>query len=254
MMLTFVLSLCVSQVHAPIQESMTDRLEIIRETMPDIFEFFENLFEGFMEHLSPRPVPVREEVQDIMSVALVIDGVTREQLLKIMPGISRMLVDTYLPLLNAAMREFEINTPLRIAAFLGQVAHESAELKYFQEIADGSAYESRNDLGNVFPGDGKRFKGRGPIQLTGRSNYRDYGQVLGLDLVHNPELAASPEVGFRIAGAFWKRKSLNALADNGEYKRISIKINGINKKTGEANGIEDRIKYYTLAKEALGVK
>lgn len=189
-----------------------------------------------------------------MTVSLVMTEITKEQLAKIMPLCKSTKIDSCIKYLNDAMREFEINSAARIAAFIAQLAHESAELRYFEEIASGAAYEGRADLGNVFAGDGKRFKGRGPIQLTGRANYRDYGKELGLDLISNPELAASPEVGFRIAGAFWKRKGLNALADSGEFKKISIKINGVNKKTGEPNGLADRIKYYTLAKETLGVK
>lgn len=177
-----------------------------------------------------------------------------EQLLKIMPLLNKQKAESYLPLLNAAMGEFEINTPKRQAAFIGQLAHESAQLRYFEEIASGAAYEGRKDLGNVFPGDGKRYKGRGPIQLTGRTNYRDYGKELGIDLENSPELAAMKEVGFRIAGAFWKRKGLNTLADSGEYKKISARINGINKTTGEPNGMADRIKYYTVAKKVLGVE
>lgn len=175
-------------------------------------------------------------------------------LMKVMPLLPRSKVDLYVPYIQRALDEFEINTPARVAAFLGQLAHESGQLKYFEEIASGAAYEGRKDLGNVVKGDGVRYKGRGPIQLTGRANYREYGKMLGLDLESSPELVASPEVGFRVAAAFWKRKGLNELADAGKYKEISIKINGINKKTGMPNGLEERIRYYTLAKEVLGVR
>lgn len=181
-------------------------------------------------------------------------SITLEQLCKIMPLLPKAKANMYYPHLVGAMEEFEINTAQRAAAFLAQIAHESAQLRYFEEIADGSAYENRKDLGNVLPGDGKRFKGRGPIQLTGRANYRDYGKELGIDLENSPELASSPEIGFRTAGAFWKRKGLNDLADNGEFRKISVRINGINKKTGEPNGLADRIKYYTVAKSILSVK
>lgn len=175
-------------------------------------------------------------------------------LLKVMPMLPKSKVDIYLPHIQSALEEFEINTPARVAAFLGQLAHESSQLRYFEEIATGSAYEGRKDLGNVFEGDGKRYKGRGPIQLTGRANYREFGKMLGLDLENSPELAASPEVGFRVAAAFWKRKGLNELADAGKYKEISVRINGVNKKTGLPNGLDERIKYYTVAKEVLGVR
>ena len=175
------------------------------------------------------------------------EGLSDEQLKKIMPVLPVLKRALYLPLLNSCMKEFGIDTPLRIAAFVAQLSHESAQLRYFEEIASGEAYEGRKDLGNVFPGDGKKFKGRGPIQLTGRLNYRDAGKDLGLELEANPIMAASPEVGFRTAGWFWKRKSLNALADAGEFKAITKKVNG------GYNGLEDRIKYYTVAKEVLGI-
>ena len=74
---------------------------------------------------------------------------------------------------------------------------------------------------NTQPGDGKRYKGRGPIQLTGRANYTKYGDLLGLDLVNNPTIAAAKEVGFRIAGQFWKLNGLNELADQQQFKSIT---------------------------------
>jgi predicted chitinase len=76
------------------------------------------------------------------------------------------------------MAEASITTPARAAAFLAQVAHESRELKHFEELADGSAYEGATRLGNTQKGDGPKFKGRGPIQLTGRKNYTLAGAAL----------------------------------------------------------------------------
>lgn len=156
-------------------------------------------------------------------------------------------LETYLPFLNAAMAEFEINTPQRIAAFIAQLGHESASLRYFEEIASGAAYEGRRDLGNTMPGDGRRFKGRGPIQLTGRANYAAAGTALGLDLVNNPTEAATPEVGFRTAGWFWMTRHLNAVADAGNFRGITHAING------GFNGEASREAYWARAKEALGI-
>lgn len=151
----------------------------------------------------------------------------------------------YLPFIESAMIEFDITNELRAAAFLAQLAHESGELKYMEEIASGSAYEGRKDLGNTQPGDGKRFKGRGPIQLTGRANYKKFGDLLGLDLISNPTIAATKEVGFRIAGLYWQSKKLNALADKREFTKITKAING------GLNGEADRLMYYARALKVL---
>jgi predicted chitinase len=169
-------------------------------------------------------------------------------LIAIMPRLSVAKRAEYLPHLRQAMLEHHIDNPARKAAFLAQLAHESAQLRYMEEIASGAAYEGRRDLGNTQPGDGVRYKGRGPIQLTGRSNYRTYGSLLGVDLENNPALAATAQVGFRTAGLYWMKNGLNELADvPGNFKLITKKING------GYNGLEDRFKYYTSAKAALGV-
>jgi putative chitinase len=171
--------------------------------------------------------------------------ITIDQLKKIMPRLSDEKAALYFPPLTDAMQSREINTRLRMAAFLSQLAHESADLRYMEEIASGEAYEGRKNLGNVNPGDGKRYKGRGPIQLTGRANYQAYGELLELDLINNPEQAASPEVGFKIAALYWHIKKLNALADLENMKEITRRING------GYNGLEDRMRRYELAKQVL---
>jgi len=170
---------------------------------------------------------------------------TDVQLQKIMPNCPAAKIADYFPFIQQAMNEFQIGSFLRTTAFIAQLAHESAELRYMEEIASGAAYEGRASLGNTQPGDGKRFKGRGPIQLTGRANYTKYGQLLGLDLVNNPTVAATKEVGFRIAGEFWSLNGLNDLADQQRFKDITKRING------GYNGLDDRIKYYNRAKLVL---
>src|SRR5512145_1516576 len=97
----------------------------------------------------------------------------------------------FLPLTNA-MREFNIDTPRRQAAFLAQIAHESGSLRYVEEIASGEAYEGRQDLGNTEPGDGKLFKGRGLIQITGRNNYKRLSKGLAYDFIEDPEALKKP--------------------------------------------------------------
>jgi predicted chitinase len=172
-------------------------------------------------------------------------GVTADQLRKIMPSLSQAKAQQYLPHINAAMQEAGITTKKQQAAFLAQLGHESGGLRYMEEIASGAAYEGRRDLGNTQPGDGTRFKGRGPIQLTGRANYRAAGKALGLDLENNPKLAADPSVGFRTAAWFWKSRGLNSLAEAGNFREVTRRING------GYNGLADREAYYQRALNTL---
>jgi predicted chitinase/murein DD-endopeptidase MepM/ murein hydrolase activator NlpD len=173
-------------------------------------------------------------------------GVSVEQLRAIMPNLSDARARELLPHLNSAMKEAGIDTPLRQAAFLAQLAHESGEFRYMEEIASGAAYEGRADLGNTQPGDGVRFKGRGPIQLTGRNNYRAAGQALGIDLENNPRRAADPDVGFRTAAWFWNSRNLNAAADARNFDYITYRVNG------GYNGKASRDMYYARALRVLG--
>jgi predicted chitinase len=173
-------------------------------------------------------------------------GVSLQQLRSIMPHLSEARAQQMLPHLNNAMQEAGINTPRRQAAFLAQLAHESGEFRYMEEIASGAAYEGRTDLGNTQPGDGVRFKGRGPIQLTGRSNYRAAGEALGIDLVNNPTRAADPDVGFRTAAWFWNSRNLNSHADAGNFDAITYRVNG------GYNGKASRDAYYARALQVLG--
>jgi predicted chitinase len=174
-------------------------------------------------------------------------GVTASQLKAIMPGLTDAKANAYLPHLNAAMKEAGITTPRRQAMFLAQVGHESGGLKWMEELSSGRQYQGRRDLGNVHPGDGVRFKGRGPIQLTGRANYASAGRALGLDLVNNPRQVATPEVGFRTAAWFWKEKGINAAADRMDLKGATRPIN-----PGLRN-LADRAAFYARAKRALGL-
>jgi putative chitinase len=172
--------------------------------------------------------------------------ITAAQLKAIMPNCKH---PEYLNNINDALIEGSINTCLRQAAFLAQLAHESGQLVYMEELASGAAYEGRTDLGNTQPGDGNRFKGRGPIQLTGRANYRAAGQALGIDLEAHPEQVATASVGFRTSVWFWTTRKLNALADQGtleSFRQITKKING------GTNGQADREQFWAKAKNALG--
>jgi predicted chitinase len=183
---------------------------------------------------------------------------TNEQLQSIMPQMAAAKRATLFPFLTAAISEFGIDRPARTAAFLAQLAHESAQFKFMEEIWGPTAAQRRyepqsklaSDLGNTDTGDGRRFKGRGPIQITGRANYRRFGDLLGLDLVTTPDQAASPEVAFRIAGLYWTKKGLNELADRvtaEAFREITRRING------GFNGLAEREQFYETAKAVLGV-
>lgn len=157
-------------------------------------------------------------------------------------GVAAPTAKAEAPIAELAMREFAITTQARGAAFLAQVLHESGRLRYFQEIASGTAYEGRRDLGNTHPGDGVRYKGRGPIQVTGRANYAWAGRELGLPLEDQPLLAARHDIGWRIAGLYWRSRGLNGLADSEDFRAITQRING-----GQ-NGAGDREALWTICK------
>jgi putative chitinase len=127
-----------------------------------------------------------------------------------------------------------IETGLRLAHFMGQCAHESGGFRYMEEIASGQAYEGRADLGNILAGDGRRYKGRGPIQLTGRANYRAFGREVGIDFEAHPEIVAHPSVGLMAAIRYWNSRNLNAKADADDMLGITKAING------GTNGLADR--------------
>ncbi|MES1912871.1 MAG: hypothetical protein MHM6MM_005095, partial [Cercozoa sp. M6MM] len=163
---------------------------------------------------------------------------TKEQFGTLMEGISDDRLTVYHEYFSSAMLQLlqdgspsEKEACYRIAAFTGQIGHESGGLRYMEELASGSAYEGREDLGNTQPGDGTRFKGRGLIQLTGRSNYDAF------HMVDTPERLCFPSDGLRAATWFWMRRGLNEYASTGkqdDYDTITRRING------GTNGSADR--------------
>jgi len=147
------------------------------------------------------------------------------------------LIEKYCDALLKKMLEYEINTPLRMTHFLAQIGHESGELRYCEELASGSAYEGRKDLGNTKLGDGRRFKGRGLIQLTGRANYTAYSKARCIDYTTDEGaklVASDPETAVDVACWFWTTHDLNQLADRDDVTSITKRING------GLNGFEDR--------------
>lgn len=170
---------------------------------------------------------------------------TLAQLSKCLPYANATSIQKFGPKLLEAMKKHNIISPPREAAFIAQIAHESGSLRYVEEIASGEAYEGRKDLGNTEPGDGKRFKGRGLIQITGRANYKLVGQALGYDFISKPEDLELPGPACYSAAWFWQDRGLNRLADIEAFDKITRKING------GLNGYEDRCKHWETAKEVL---
>lgn len=189
-------------------------------------------------------------------------------------GVSSARAEKYLPDLNALLPRYNIDTPLRIAHFLSQVLHESSRLKYTLENMTYSAtrlrqvfpryftetqaqayankpqsigsrvYKGRMGNGDEASGDGYRFRGRGLIQLTGRSNYGEFSSWVGEDVVASPGLVSDK---YAVASAvfFWETNNLNTLAELDDYRKITKRING------GYNGLTDRMELLLQAKELL---
>lgn len=199
--------------------------------------------------------------------------ITRDQLQLIMPASPDGWVDP----LNVAMDEFGISSPLQMAAFLAQAAHESAELTRIEENLNYSArrlmqvwprrfshqeaptyayqperianraYAGRMGNGNEASGDGWRYRGRGIFQLTGRDNYRRASGALGLGLLADPDQLLQPLHAARSAGWFWRDRGCNDLAARHHFERITAIING-----PAMLGLKERTQFYVLAKSVLG--
>ncbi|WP_341021503.1 glycoside hydrolase family 19 protein [Brevundimonas diminuta] len=154
---------------------------------------------------------------------------------------------------NVHFRTYGIlDSGLRLAHFMGQCGHERGGFRYMEEIASGAAYEGRADLGNNQPGDGRRFKGRGPIQLTGRGNARFYGRKCGIDFESHPDLMAVPSIGILTACMYWDHNGLNAYADRDEGTAIGNGINRGNPKSDkQPTGAADRNARTAVAKSLI---
>ncbi|MCD5994132.1 glycoside hydrolase family 19 protein [Pseudomonas sp. CDFA 602] len=198
--------------------------------------------------------------------------ITESQIIAILPR-SAGVAKSFVPALNVAMGKYQIVTQFRIAAFLAQIGHESAQLTALVENLNYSAtalqktwpnrftpelaaqyarqperianvvYGSR--MGNTGNGDGWKYRGRGLIQLTGKTNYQQCGEALGVDLLGQPELLETPEYAALAAGWFWSVNGLNTLADNGDFIAITKRING------GTNGLADRQALYEKALKVL---
>lgn len=189
-----------------------------------------------------------------------------------------LVIDTkWLKVLEFTFAKYQINTPTRQAAFIGQCQHESNNFHILEENLHYSAaslmrvwpsrfpnldvanqyannpekiankvYGGRADLGNTEDGDGWKFHGRGIIQLTGRANYTVCGLALGQPLTSNPNLLLDPEWACLSAGWFWNKKGLNTLADIEDWTTMTKRING------GTIGLSDRINKIHKAMDILG--
>lgn len=173
------------------------------------------------------------------------NNLTNEKLRLIYPQSSQKNRDKYIAFLQYYMNEYEIDTPIRQQMFLAQIGHESGQLLYNKELACGKAYEGRKDLGNIYPGDGVTYKGRGFIQITGRTNYERISKAFNVDFIKNPDLLAQPEWCVRSACWWWKEHGLNQIADSGDFKKATKRING------GYNGLEDRMRLFELCKKYI---
>lgn len=147
---------------------------------------------------------------------------------------------------KSLLAKYGITTPLRLAHFFSQIAHESGGFKYLAELGDKSyfdKYEGRKDLGNTQKGDGYKFKGRGYIQVTGRANYSEISKDLKIDFINNPELLEQEVNAMVSALWFWNKRKLNQFADLDDIKTITKKING------GYNGLKERQEYLTQYKK-----
>jgi putative chitinase len=154
---------------------------------------------------------------------------------------ARSPAEAYKSSIIRSMDSMGMRDPKERAAFMAQLSHESAGFNKLEEVGDQklwNKYQKNKQLGNIKPGDGEKYKGRGFIQLTGRWNYEHYGKKLGLDLVNNPELAADPEVALKIAHLYWKDKNISQAARKGDFKAVTKKIND------GLNGYDDRMARY----------
>lgn len=155
----------------------------------------------------------------------------------------RTLTESQFEDLNNCLNQFSITTKPRMRHFLSQTAHESGGFRWLKELATGDAYEYRKDLGNTERGDGRKFKGAGILQLTGRTNYTKLAKATNdpkvLEIGVNYVASKYPCTS---AGVWWESNGMNRLIDNGAtLNQVTRRVNG------GLNGLADRQKYYMKA-------
>jgi putative chitinase len=169
----------------------------------------------------------------------------RAVLLKMEPGGKPWILDGLADAMPVMVERFGINTPFRQQHFLATCAHESDHFRTTEEYASGANYENRRDLGNTHPGDGRRFKGRGLIQLTGRANYDAASKALGEPYVDDPALVLRFPAAAIVSGWFWQTHGLNELADKDDHRPVCKRVNG------GYNGLDSRLALLKTAKSVI---
>ena len=169
-------------------------------------------------------------------------------------GAPRGTAANWAPHYFEAMRDYGVHTAVEIAHFIAQTGHESAHFRTTTEYASGAAYEWRKDLGNVYKGDGRRFRGRGLIQLTGRANYTEFKRWLakrGIDFdpVKNPKQVADMPWAMLATVFYWTERGVQDLARQGDHeynvRMVTKRING------GYNGLRDRLQKFVRVMDVL---
>ena len=165
--------------------------------------------------------------------------VTKSQLAFIWGCSENLIKDSEVDEMNAGLNLFQINTTLRIRHFLAQISHESGGGKYKEELASGSDYEGRSDLGNTQPGDGRKYKGAGYIQMTGRANYQAFANYIKDPKVMDGVTYVAQKYPMTSAGFWWHNNGMNSLCDtNPTVQQVTLRVNG------GYNGLDEREMYF----------
>jgi predicted chitinase len=202
------------------------------------------------------------EMPDGAIISDVPEGTSMDELLKQYNGYSGPPLEegepaipepeTIQEILQEAALKGGITDPAELAQFLAQVTHESGNFKYMEEIWGPTPaqkrYEGRKNLGNTQTGDGHRYRGRGLIQLTGRDNYKTFGEKLGIDLENSPELASEPDTAADLAVEFWNARVKPYIKDFNNTRGVTRRING------GYNGLPDREKQFKTWTEKLNLQ
>lgn len=183
--------------------------------------------------------------------------VTPEILLKVAPSCPADQAEIHAEALDRALVKAGIGDDHEVAMFLAQIAHETGSFRWMRELPwkdskgfshpPGSQYQGRKDLGNIHPGDGEKYPGRGYIMITGLANYQYFGELTGYNIVDEPKLAEQPYAAAELATSYWSEHDIGPAARKGDVEMVTKKING------GLNGLQSRKLYYQRALRALGL-